>query len=84
MKDSGGSAWQGTIDDLSEEGCLIAVERDDLVLERIYSIKFADLEMQAGFIAWTHDGKAGMQFLPPLYPAVVDDIVGRLPPSKAE
>lgn len=82
LKDARGSALHGTIVDISEDGCSVAVNRGKLLLERMYSIKFAGLEAQAGFIAWTHDGKAGMQFAAPLYPAVVDNIVSRFPPSE--
>ncbi|MXO60798.1 hypothetical protein GRI89_14740 [Altererythrobacter salegens] len=80
MKDAKGSFCRGTIDDISEEGCAITIRHGHPVLERIYSIKFANLEIQAGFVAWTQDGKAGMGFLAPLHPSVVDSIVARFPP----
>lgn len=69
--------------DISENGCSVAIEHAELALERIYSIKFASLEMQAGFIASSADRKAGTEFLSPLYSAVVDDVVQRFPPPSA-
>lgn len=78
LTDATGLVCGGVIRDISEEGCSITVPCL-LVRDEIYSIKFAGLEMQAGFVAWTHDGRAGMEFLVPLNAATLEDIVQRFP-----
>ncbi|WAT19268.1 PilZ domain-containing protein [Aurantiacibacter sp. MUD11] len=79
MKDGRGAYCRGVIKDISEGGCYIEITVGIPIVYWHYAIKFAGIEAQAVFTAWTSDGKAGLEFSKPLYSPIVDDLVSRFP-----
>jgi hypothetical protein len=82
LRDGKGQNWDGTIINISEQGCGVQVAGHHPPEEgAILTVRFGGLEAQAACTAWSKEGLAGFSFMNPLYPAILEDIVTRNPPS---
>lgn len=88
-KDAKGGSWRGVLYDLSAEGCQFRFKRGVCPDEgALIGVQFAGLEAQAAEIVWTSqealgEGRVGLLFSRPLYPAVMEDIARRMKRAEA-
>jgi hypothetical protein len=85
LKNSSGMRIPVTVTNICEEGCAVALKTGHAPsVGAIYCLKIGDLEAQASCTIWSSTCEAGLQFLAPLAPYVVDHIVGEARPSAPE
>lgn len=76
LKNAAGMRVPVTITNISEEGCAVALRAGHAPgVGEIYCLKIGDLETQASCTVWSSSCEAGLHFLTPLAPYVVDHIV---------
>lgn len=76
LTDLDGLSYAAKLTDISEEGCLIrTLSGNDLVHDRLHTIKITGHEAVTGCVAWSEKGKAGLTFSEPLDPATVQSLV---------
>lgn len=76
LSDSSGMTCAALVTDISEEGCMIRFAKgQDLVRDRLHSIKISGLEALSAYVIWCAEGKAGVAFSEPLHPATVQNLV---------
>jgi len=80
IRDAEGFRTQGEVVDLSVTGCKVAFRKGlGLTPGQTYTIKLGGLVLDAGCVSWSAPGKAGIEFLKPIYAPVMEDIVRRFP-----
>ena len=81
IRDAKGLRIEGEVVDLSRTGCKVALKKGlGLKQGQTYTIKLAGIVFDAGNVVWSAPGKAGLEFMRPVYAPVLEDIVNRFPP----
>lgn len=76
VTDTEGLSYSATLTDISEDGCMIRLASEqDLVGNRLHTVKIPGARGLAGYVIWCSGGKAGLAFSEPLYPAQVEALV---------
>lgn len=71
-----------TVNNLSCYGCMLSMKRHVLKLGQIVMVRLESLEGFQAVVRWTREDSAGVEFLRPLHPAVVDHQARHNPPAE--
>ena len=76
VRDGSGAARVGALTDLSQAGCRMEVDDAALDEDQLVIVRPGALGGVSGRVRWTRGNAAGVEFVDPLHPAVVDHVSG--------
>jgi hypothetical protein len=69
--------WASRLCNISTGGCMITCDEADLPHDALLRLRIKGLAAIDGSIAWLNRGHAGVRFLSPLHPAVMENLAFR-------
>jgi hypothetical protein len=70
-------AWSARLCNISTGGCMITCDEEDIPRNALLRLRIKGLTAIDGSIAWINRGHAGVRFLAPLHPAVMEHLAFR-------